>query len=155
MGKKKVKRKEKTLIGRVDIIDLPEFTLHDVEAKVDTGAYTSAIHCSKIKVIKQGTKEFVTFHIPGSKIHGQGKKVFKTDDYVLKTIKSSSGHKEERFVITTQVLIFNKLIKTEFSLTDRSTMKFPILLGRKFLVKRFIVDVSAKNLSYKNQIITF
>lgn len=62
---------------------------------------------------------------------------------------------EERYVITTGVLIFNKLIKTEFSLTDRSAMKYPILLGRKFLVKRFIVDVSLVNLSLKNKIILF
>lgn len=152
MVKKKIK---KVLIGRSEIIDLPEFALHHVEAKVDTGAYTSAIHCSKIKIKKEGGKEFVTFHIPGSKIHGLGKKVFKTDDYVLKKIKSSTGHMEERFVITTQVLLFNKLYRTEFSLTDRSSMKFPILLGRKLLVKRFIVDVSTTNLSFKNQLITF
>lgn len=150
MEKKKTKKREKILIGRIDIIDLPAFALHEVEAKIDTGAYTSAIHCSKIKVIKEGAKEYVSFHIPGSKVHGMGKQVFKTDDYVLKKIKSSSGHMEERFVITTSILIFNKLIKTEFSLTDRSAMKYPILLGRKFLSKRFVVDVSTKNLSYKN-----
>lgn len=144
-------KKKKILIGRSEIIDLPEFALHEVEAKVDTGAYTSAIHCSKIKVKKEAGKQFVTFHIPGSKIHGLGKTVFKTDDFILKNIKSSSGHMEERFVITTHVLLFNKLYRTEFSLTDRSSMKFPILLGRKLLIKRFVVDVSTKNLSQKSQ----
>lgn len=155
MPKKKVKRREKIVIGRIDIIDLPEFALHQVEAKIDTGAYTSAIHCSKIKIIKEDNQQFITFHIPGSKIHGLGKKVFKTADFVLKKIKSSSGHLEERFVITTDVLLFNKTIRTEFSLTDRSKMKFPILLGRKLLNKQFIVDVALKHLSYKNQIIIF
>lgn len=144
-------KKKKILIGRSEIIDLPEFALHEVEAKIDTGAYTSAIHCSKIKVKKEAGKQFVTFHIPGSKIHGLGKTVFKTDDFILKNIKSSSGHMEERFVITTHVLLFNKLYRTEFSLTDRSSMKFPILLGRKLLIKRFVVDVSTKNLSQKSQ----
>lgn len=142
--------KNKTIIGRKDIIDLPEFHLHGVRAKIDTGAYTSAIHCSKIKVINDDGKAYVTFHIPGSKIHGLGKKVFKTSNFQLKKIKSSTGHLEERFVIKTQVLIFNKLISTEFSLTDRSSMKFPVLLGRKLLSKRFVVDVSKVNLSYKN-----
>lgn len=151
MAKKEVKTKEKFLIGRTDIIDLPEFSLHAVKAKIDTGAYTSAIHCSKIKLLQENGNDFITFHIPGSKIHGQGKKVFKTDDFVLKRIKSSSGHMEERYVITTEILIFNKLIKTEFSLTDRSAMKYPILLGRKLLAKRFVVDVSFMNLSFKNK----
>lgn len=155
MEKKEVKKKGKLLIGRTDIIDLPEFSLHAVKAKIDTGAYTSAIHCSKIKLIKEDGKNFITFHIPGSRIHGQGKKIYKTDDFILKKIKSSSGHMEERYVITTDILIFNKRIKTEFSLSDRSTMKYPILLGRKLLAKRFVVDVAVTNLSFKNKKILF
>lgn len=62
---------------------------------------------------------------------------------------------EERYVITTDILIFNKRIKTEFSLSDRSTMKYPILLGRKLLAKRFVVDVAVTNLSFKNKKILF
>lgn len=142
----------KTVIGRSDIIDLPEFGLKGIQAKIDTGAYTSAIHCSKIRTVKQDGEEFVTFHIPNSHIKGTSKKIFRTNDFLIKNIKSSSGHIERRFVIKTKIVIFNKSINTEFSLTDRSQMKYPILLGRKLLSKRFIVDVSSVNLSYKRKL---
>ncbi len=143
--------RKKIVIGRHDIIDLPEFGLEKVKAKIDTGAYTSAIHCSRIKLRDIDGKQFITFHIPGSKIHGLGKQEFKTTDFIRKNVKSSTGHIEKRYVIKTKVLVFNKLIRTEFSLTDRSTMKFPILLGRKLLRNRFVVDVSEENLSYSQR----
>ena len=143
--------KEKKIIGRTDVINLPEFGIKGIQVKIDTGAYTSAIHCSKIKITMIEGEEFVTFHIPNSHIKGTSKKRFKTNDFKQKNIRSSSGHMETRYVIKTKILLFNKLINTEFSLTDRSQMKYPILLGRKLLSKRFIVDVTTSNLSYKNR----
>src|SRR5690606_13487081 len=105
MENKEVKTKGKLLIGRRDIIDLPEFSLYAVKAKIDTGAYTSAIHCSKIKLIQENGTDFITFHIPGSKVHGQGKNVFKTDDFVLKRIKSSSGDRKSTRLNSSHVKI--------------------------------------------------
>lgn len=143
--------KEKRVIGRTEIADLPEFGLNGIKVKIDTGAYTSAIHCSRIKALNIEGQEYITFHIPNSKIKGTSKKIFKTNDFKQKKIKSSSGHIELRYVIKTKIVLFNKLITTEFSLTDRSQMKYPILLGRKLLAKRFIVDVSSINLSQKSK----
>lgn len=120
----------------------------DVEAKIDTGAYTSSIHCSDIHVIEEGDKQKLSFHILDDSIPGLTQREFITSDFKQKTIKSSFGQSEERFVIKTKVLIFGELIETSFSLSNRDNLKYPILLGRKFLKKRFIVDVSKKNLSY-------
>jgi hypothetical protein len=55
-------------------------------------------------------------------------------------------------VITTPVIIFNFTIETQFSLTDRRDLKFPILLKRKFLRNRFIVDVAKKNVSFRKKV---
>lgn len=147
-----VKSHDKILIGRTDIIDLPEFGLVDMEAKIDTGALTSAIHCSRIKLVKSGDKEYISFMIPGSTVAGVKGVKFKTADFKQRNIKSSNGHMECRYVIKTKVAMFGMKIKTEFSLTDRSDMKYPILLGRKLLRKRFLVDVSKANLSYHQKI---
>jgi len=136
-------KKNKIIIGRYDVIDLPELDIYEITAKIDTGAYTSAIHCSRIKLQKENDIEYLIFKIPGS----HQKKMFRVSDFKLKNIKSSSGHSETRFVIKTKVLLFGKVIKTEFSLANRSEMKFPVLLGRKLLKDRFIVDVSEINLS--------
>ncbi|MEO0331738.1 MAG: RimK/LysX family protein, partial [Bacteroidota bacterium] len=69
-----------------------------------------------------------------------------------KVVKSSTGQAEHRYAITTEVVIFNKKRTVEFSLTDRQEMKYPVLLGRKFLAKRFLVDVRKVDLSYKLKI---
>ncbi len=143
------KKKELPLIGRSDIIDLPEFDLYDIPAKVDTGAFTSAIHCSSVKVKEVDGQKVINFKIPAAKKKG---KIFQTSHYEERRIRSSNGHIETRFVITTDILIYGKVRKTEFSLADRSSMKYPILLGRKLLSKRFVVDVSKKNLSHKQKL---
>ena len=63
-------------------------------------------------------------------------------------IKNSFGEAELRFVIKTKVKIFNRVIRAEFSLSNRGNLKFPVLLGRKILRHRFLIDVTKKDLSY-------
>ena len=135
--------KEKTVIGRIDKVDLPEFNIKDMPTKIDTGAYTSSIHCTKIKQVE----DTLYFQIPRSDKKDVGN--FSTTHFYEKKIRSSNGKSERRFIIKTSIVLFNKSYKTEFSLSNRSSMKNPILLGRKLLKNRFIVDISQANLSYK------
>ncbi|MEQ8335972.1 MAG: RimK/LysX family protein [Cyclobacteriaceae bacterium] len=135
--------KNKITIGRTDKIDLPDFEIFDVNAKIDTGAYTSAIHCIRINLIDG----ILHFQIPGLMDH-QVLKDFTTNIYTTKRVRSSNGKTETRYSIKTHVLLFGHLYYEEFTLTDRSKMKNPILLGRKVLRNRFVVDVSKKNLSF-------
>ena len=143
--------KKIVLIGRQDIIDLPSFGLEDIEAKVDTGAYTSAINCSRVKVNTKASVPELTFFLSGSKIHEKRARKFTTTDFRKRKIKSSNGQIEERYVIKTTAVIFGRKHRMEFSLSDRSKMKFPILLGRKLLTDKYLVDVSKKNLSFKEK----
>jgi len=143
--------KEVKVIGRQDKIDLPNFGLENIEAKVDTGAYTSAINCSRVRVTEVNGEKQLTFYLSGSRIHERKARKFSTKEFKRKKIKSSNGQIEERFVIKTTAVIYGKRLRMEFSLSDRSKMKFPILLGRKMLTGRFIVDVSKKNLSFKTK----
>jgi hypothetical protein len=138
-------------IGRKDKADFPEFGLHNMNVKVDTGAYTSAIHGSNIKeVIINGSTE-LHFQLLDEGHLKFKNKVHKTRDYRRKKIKSSTGHAEFRFIIKTLITIFDKTYPIELSLSNRSKMKNPVLLGRKFLAKRFIVNVSKTNLSAKEK----
>lgn len=136
-------------IGRIDRIDLPEFGLADIPAKIDTGANRSAIHCSEIFETDENGRSEVSFHIPLDSSHGEN--VFHVKSYFKKKIRSSSGHIEERYIIKTTVELFGKKILASFSLTDRAEMKYPILIGRKLLNSRFIVDVAQEDLSYKEK----
>ncbi|WP_339608229.1 RimK/LysX family protein [uncultured Roseivirga sp.] len=137
------------LIGRQDFINLPEFGLKGVEAKVDTGAYTSSINCSKVKLTKVDGVPTLNFHLSGNKIHEKKARKFSTTTFKKKKIRSSNGVTEERYIIKTSVVLMKKRFNAEFSLSDRSKMKFPVLLGRKLLTNRFIVDVSQKDVSLK------
>ena len=141
---------EKLFIGRNDFIDLPEFHITNIKAKIDTGAYTSSIHCQNPRIISSTPKK-LAFSILDGKAHEREYKEFVVDDFSERDIKNSFGQVERRFIIKTTVLIFNRTIEVEFSLSDRSNMKHPILLGRKFLQTRFVVDVSKFNLSYKEK----
>lgn len=134
------------VIGKADKIDLPEFGLVNIPAKIDTGANRSCINCSEINVLSVDGREEISFHIPLDSSHGTN--TFHAKEFFKKKIKSSNGQVEERFVIKTTVVLFGRKIKTSFSLTDRAEMKFPILLGRKLLTDRFLVDVAKQNLSY-------
>ena len=142
----------KDVIGRKDLIDFPQLGLENIEAKIDTGAYTSAIHCSQIKLIRKKGIRKISFHILGTHQVGVGHRVFTTADFKEKKIRSSFGHVEKRFVIKTKIKLFNRVIRAEFSLSDRTEMRFPVLLGRKLLKNKFIVDVSLCNLSYNQKI---
>ncbi|MCU0341665.1 MAG: RimK/LysX family protein [Spirosomaceae bacterium] len=143
MGKVITVKKEKRFIGRTDLIDLPDLGLADVRAKIDTGAYTSSIHCFKVKLQKDGK---LSFYLPAHR--AEKHKRFVTNSFELRAIKNSFGQTEMRYVIKTRIVLFGKRILTEFSLADRSEMRFPVLLGRRLLRNRFIVDVSKQNLSY-------
>lgn len=135
-------------IGRIDKADFPELYLEDLALKVDTGAYTSSIHCHDIKQIEENGESFIEFKLLDPSHPLYNNKVFKIKDFKQKKIKSSIGKKQKRFIIKTKMVIFGKKYKIELSLSDRSEMRFPILLGRKFLNKRLVVDTSLKDISF-------
>ena len=139
----------KIIIGRRDRIDLPELGLRNIKAKIDTGAYGSAIHCSQIEVIIKDNRKVLSFVPLDPDYPGFSDNKHYFEHYKDKLVKSSSGESEHRYIITMDAIVFGHTIRTEFSLTDRSQMKYPVLLGRKFLRKHFLVDVSQKEVSYK------
>lgn len=136
------------MIGRSDIIDLPELELSDIEAKIDSGAFTSTIHCHNIRELKKGKKTVIAFNLLDPSHPEYNEKEFILKKYNKKVVKSSTGHSEDRYIIETTIQLFNKTYPIELSLSDRKDMKFPILIGRKLLMGNFIIDVSRINLSF-------
>ncbi|MBD0831050.1 ATP-dependent zinc protease family protein [Aestuariibaculum sediminum] len=134
----------KKIIGRADIISFPKLSLFDINVKVDTGAYTSAIHCSEI--IEENGSLRCTFHSDVHKNFGKTEIVF--DDYSRTNVKSSNGFKENRYKIKSDVIFFGKTYKINLTLSTRDDMRFPVLIGRQFLKRKFLVDVDLENVSY-------
>ncbi|MEL7145089.1 MAG: RimK/LysX family protein [Bacteroidota bacterium] len=138
-------------IGRLDKIDLPDLGLTEIDAKVDTGAYGCSLHCHHIETIVENGVPHLTFKVLDPSHDLYENRIFKVASFNEKVVKSSTGQAEHRYTIKTHLVIFNKKWKVEFSLTDRKEMKYPILLGRKFLSGKFLVDVQQKNLSHKEK----
>ncbi|MGV3539205.1 MAG: ATP-dependent zinc protease [Rufibacter sp.] len=141
---------EKKIIGRREMVDFPVLELFEIEAKVDTGAYTSAIHCNNIKEVNlPDGRRAIHFELLDPNHPAYNHKAFQFTEFDLRNVKSSFGDVQERYVIRTTVVIHGQEVETEFSLSDRSDLKYPVLLGRTLLRKRFMVDVFKKNVSLK------
>jgi hypothetical protein len=138
----------KKILGRTDIIDFPKLKLYNVNVKIDTGAYTSAIHCSSI--LERDGKLHCIFDPMNDKSHTEQSIVF--NNYSLTDVKSSNGHRENRFKIKTEVIFFGKQYNINLTLSTRDDMKYPVLIGRQFLSKKFLVDVDLVNQSFNHSI---
>ncbi len=123
-----------------------------MDIKMDTGAYTSAIHCHKIEKREKEGKEVLVFSLLDPSHSQYQDQEFSVEEYTEKRIKSSFGSSEKRYVIETDIMLFGQKYAIELSLSKRGEMKFPILIGRRFLMGKFIVDPSRYNLSYKKRI---
>lgn len=121
--------------------------LFDIEVKIDTGAFTSSIHCKDVKVEDSYLK--CTFLDENHPAYHEKEYIF--DEYDVKVVKSSNGIAEPRYQIKTEIVMFGKTYDIHLTLSDREEMRFPVLLGRKFLSKRFVVDINKSNLSHKQK----
>ena len=134
----------KKIIGRNDIVNFPELGLFHIDVKIDTGAYTSAIHCSEI--IEDNNTLICIFNSNVHQNFGKTKIVF--DTFGRTNVKSSNGFKENRYKVKSEVVFFEKTYKINLTLSTRTDMKFPVLIGRQFLKRKFIVDVDLENVSF-------
>lgn len=141
--------KDKITIGRNEKVNFPELELWDIDAKVDTGAYTSSIHCHDIR--EDLEKEIIYFKLLDPDHSDYNETELEFDAYTKTIVKSSTGIPEKRYKIRTDIQMGTESYKTTFTLTDRGSMKYPVLLGRVVLSKRFIVDVSKKYILNSNK----
>jgi hypothetical protein len=134
-------------IGRIEAISILDLELFDLDVKIDTGAYSNSLHCDEITI----ENNFVSFRLLDKVHKAYHNKKIKMPLYKEKKVKSSNGTTEKRAFIQVKVRFFNKIYKTVVSLTNRKDMKYPMLIGRKFLQNRFLVDVSKKNLTKEKE----
>lgn len=135
----KKKSKELKIIGRIVEVDIPQWNIQGIVAKIDTGAYTSSLHCHHIAPMLYNR---VRFNLLDPSHENYNEKMIELPIYKTKLVKSSNGKVEERFIIKANVVIAGVELNIQFSLTDRSEMRYPLLIGRRVLKSRFLVDVS-------------
>lgn len=127
----------KTIIGRSVNIDFGRRAI-GVPAKIDTGADSSSVWASNVRIDKDGVLKFSLFGKGSPYYNG---KVFRRTDYSVAMVRSSSGHEQIRYRTHFTVTIKGRKIKALFNLSDRSNNLYPVLIGRRTITGKFLVDV--------------
>lgn len=126
------------VVGRRVTVDLPLFGINGIVAKVDTGAFSGALHATRIREVQseQGPKlEFAPLN--------RTDQLVLTENFRKKRVKSSNGSTSTRYVIDTDVRILGQTLPMTITLANRSSMKYPMIVGRKFFnTHGFLIDVS-------------
>lgn len=138
MTQKTDSQQQLPVIGIAESIVLPEGSIQAVPAKIDTGADGSSVWASGISEV-DGQLSFKLFAPQSAFYTG---KVITTDRYRMTRVKNSFGKYEVRYRVWLKADIAGRKYQMSFTLADRSNSNFPILLGRRFLKNRFLVDVS-------------
>ena len=126
-------------LGCIETVSIIPFNVHEVTAKVDTGAYSGALHATDIKVIRRGIlrKRVLKFTPLGNPTLAT-----ETDSFMKTYVRSATGHRVKRYVIDTTIELKGVTYPIRIGLSDRSDMKKEILIGRRFLRENnMLVDV--------------
>ena len=108
-----------------------------IPARVDTGARTSAVWASDIKL--DGDK--LTFYLFDKSSPYYDGELVTTTNFTTRRIKSTIGHAERRYVVKLPININGRKIRASFTLANREKQEYPVLVGRNVLSGKFVVDI--------------
>lgn len=130
--------KSKEVFGIVEYVSLPDLGIFDIPAKIDTGAFSGAIHVKDIReYVNEKGKRRLEFVLP------YNNKKIDLGKYTRTFVRSSSGHQQRRYLFDTTIIVKNIEYNIRIGLSDRSDMAYEILVGRRFLNKNnILVDVT-------------
>jgi hypothetical protein len=125
-----------TLIGRAEKVFFPKWGV-TVTARIDTGAKTSTLWASNIH--EEGDELRYSLFGKGHAYYTGG--ILSTRGYAKRLVSNSTGQVQERYTIKTSIVLKGRRIRATFTLADRTTQVYPVLIGRNVLRAKFIVDV--------------
>ncbi|MDI2097842.1 ATP-dependent zinc protease [Ruicaihuangia caeni] len=133
-----------TLVGWREWASLPGIQVPWIKAKIDTGARSSALHAFDLEQSPDGKR--VRFQVHPWQASDDGAIDVECDVHDRRTVRSSSGHSEERIVVLLDIRLAGRLVTAETTLTNRDEMGFRMLIGREALRQGFLVDPAASYL---------
>ena len=138
--------KEKVIVGSEEWCSFPILGIPTIKARVDSGAKTSALHAINIAPFIKDGENWVKFDI--NPIQNNVKTIIHCESKLIdkRIVKSSSGFREQRYVIGSELEIGGKNWSIEITLTNRDSMGFRMLLGREAMSGRVLVDPEQKYL---------
>lgn len=132
----------KMVVGNLELCSLPQIGVHDIEVRVDTGAKTSSLHVDNVKKFTRKGKPWIKFDIHPDAYNVEEIIACEAPLHDVRNIKSSNGVSEERYVIKTDMKLGEQSWLIEITLTNRSDMKYLMLLGRQGMGEHLLVDPS-------------
>jgi hypothetical protein len=125
------------VVGWREWASLPELGIARVEAKIDTGARTSALHVNSVEAFERRGVAWVRFDVTGESESVPWHEAPVAD---RRSVRSSNGEAELRYVIRTGLALGGRSWPVEITLTNRERMELPMLVGREALAGRVLVD---------------
>jgi ribosomal protein S6--L-glutamate ligase len=130
----------KRVVGREEWCAFPELGIPAIKARVDSGAKTSSIHAFNLQPFRRNGVTWVSFEI--HPIQDNRRIVIRCERPVIdkRSVKSSSGLSETRYVISTPMKMGDEIWDIEATLANRDSMGYRMLLGREAMIDKLIVD---------------
>jgi hypothetical protein len=117
-------------VGWREWVGLPALDIPALKVKVDTGARTSALHTYFVEPFRLDGRERIRFGLHPLQGRETLQLVREADIVDYRQVSDSGGHREWRYVISTQLELGGHLREIEMTLTNRDSMRFRMLLGR-------------------------
>lgn len=123
-------------------MQLPEVGVPWIKAKLDTGAQTSSIHAFGVEAFDRDGEAWVRFGVHPWQRSDADEVLVERRVVDVRRVRSSSGHVDERFVVTLPIVLVGHRVDAEVTLSNRDSMGFRMLIGREALSRGFVVDSS-------------
>lgn len=130
------------MIGWREAVQLPSLDIESINAKIDTGAATSALHVTGLVEVEREDGTWLEFSVHPAQRSQAGS--LRTGAWKVgeRAVRNTGGKSEVRPVIKIPIKLGGRQFKTDVTLTRRDMMGFRMLIGRRALRKRFLVDAS-------------
>lgn len=132
------------VIGSEEWCAFDQLKIPAIRARIDSGAKTSSIQATEIKLIKKNDEDWVRFVVYPLQQNSTIKVLCRAKIVDKRSIKGSFGISEERLIIKTPVTMGEDTFDIELSLANRNTMEFKMLLGREAISNRYLINPAVK-----------
>ena len=123
-------------------ISLPGLDVAWIKAKLDTGARTSSLHAWDIEEFERDGEAWLRYTVLPWQASDEDQLRLESPLHDQRAVRSSSGHAEERHVVTMEIRLLDRVVTAEVTLTNRDDMGFRMLVGREALRRGYLVDSS-------------